>query len=207
MRSFFGPTTIRFSAALISTTYNGALCTDAQATPLADRIKEKAAMPAQDLSVTGDDIAAQTRRYIPLQDELSIITARHKADVLTFRFFRHGQAGLSRQNPDLVLDHVSQRKKNGREVSRGDRIQKVGLILVGIPRLHETVLVAVLYNPGVMACGEIVIPHGACHIKEDAEFEKTVAVDARVGRPSSQIFGDKFFDHSSYPNSGMKSTT
>ena len=116
---------------------------------------------AQHASVSGDHLARRRFRLALLLgqvsvDELAIASRGHKANLLTIRLLRHGQAPGASEGAHFLLGHSSQGKLGVRQLLLRQSKEEVGLIFRTIDAAQELVTAGlwVATDARVMAGGD-----------------------------------------------------
>src|ERR1700691_1760711 len=102
--------------------------------PLSDGEMNDAVMPANDAPIEIDDFTRRGGSRPKPLDHISIVSTRHKADVLAVLFIGDRQAEAPRQLPRLCLGLLAKREAQQIELSPRGRRQKIALIALGLAR-------------------------------------------------------------------------
>src|SRR5438445_6411134 len=154
---------------------------------LADRVHGDAVVPADDLAGGVLDRAGAHPLAIPLLEQRSVAAFGDKADFLALRFQRSYQAALTGVRPDLDLGQLPDREAHPRELVLAELVEHVGLVLLLVRRLVKFKTVGATCNTAIVAGGHHVRAQGQRLAQEEAELDRLVAANARVGRASLEV--------------------
>ena len=169
---------------------------DAKALALPDGVAGKPPVPAQHMAFLIHKIARLQRDSLRAQ-EGHIVAVRDKADILTVGFIGVQQPGLSGAAANEGLVVISYRQQQMGELILGQLIQHIALVLAPVTTPQQPVQICfrIVYHPGVVPCGDILIAQ--CHrpVQQRAELQAAVAVDAGVGRASGTVLRREMLHH------------
>jgi hypothetical protein len=106
-----------------------------------------------------------------------------------FRFFRHADSDASCDIAGLIFGQVRQGQDKVGQTPGGDAVEEVALVLGVIAAAAQAGAVFGMDDLGVVAGGEIPDAEFFFHqVPDEHEFQKRVAVHARIRRPAPAVF-------------------
>ena len=126
---------------------------------------------------------------------IAITAIWHKADILTVRFFRHGQTIVARQIAGFLLAHTAKRKPQIGQLFRRCGKQKIGLVFARIsaaPQRQPAMCRKALH---IMASGQTIGAKIARCCQQISKFYRLVAPHTGDRRFAAQIAVGKILHH------------
>ena len=169
---------------------------DAKPFALTDGIVQLSLMLTQHGTIQRNKVAGSWCLSRHAEDKGSIVTVRHKADILTILLMRHGELHLIRNGAGFGFGKRAEGEFTAGKCGLRERIQHIGLILGGIgsaaqqhtPRGRGL-------DPGIMPGRQPFKAIGGGKIQQGAEFDHLVAVYARIGGLARLIGRDEIVHH------------
>src|SRR6266513_1605442 len=157
--------------------------------PLADRVRGDALVPAEDFSLTVHDRARTEDRGVAPPQEASVVIVRHEADLLALRLVGRNETEPARVGPHLGLGQLADGETRGGELHLREGPEKVRLILLRVSRAQQDVTTA----RRVAGDARVVPRRDGDRVpcprarQERAELQVAVAGNAGHGGPSAAV--------------------
>jgi len=166
---------------------------DLQAPALPQCVEGEAAVPAHDHAVLVDDVTRRGGNVT--REEFPERSLADEADAGAIRLVEHRQSRFARQRAHLRLGQFAERKHHLFEVPAVDAVQEIGLILVGVARLHEHRSRRSWREPRIMAGGEAPRAETSRVVETHAELDFPIAQHVGIGCAARAILGVEVVKH------------